>query len=219
MAGRFSISLRYKSRTWKNAAKGLLDITKRMQASTRSRRAVSALTDEVEAYLKETSLLLSRQHSQSNISSRRNDTTDTLYVRSGRLRNWFASYQGVKVYSKKTLGSVSGELSIPGDRAIHQTGGTVQAKRSKYLAIPLGNTKGSPRDYDNTFVKTSKKGNKIIFQRVGKKKIVPLFVLVESVNIPPRMGVDNALARRAAFFRGKAQEELGKKMVKHIRGI
>lgn len=78
--------------------------------------------------------------------------------------------------------------------AIHETGGTIKAKRAKYLTIPLpaamtprGVLRKPARQWTDTFVR-----NKIIFQKKGKK-VVPLFVLKESVTIPARPYISTAL--------------------------
>lgn len=65
-------------------------------------------------------------------------------------------------------------------------GGTIRPKSTKYLAIPMPGVEGRPRQYNNTFVQMSKKGNKIIFQNLGDGKIRPLFWLRTSVTIPSR---------------------------------
>lgn len=75
---------------------------------------------------------------------------------------------------------------------IQETGGVIKPRKAKYLAIPLpaaltaaGVLKKRPRDYRDTFVRTSKSGNLIIFQKVGARgKITALFVLKKSVTVP-----------------------------------
>ena len=79
---------------------------------------------------------------------------------------------------------------------IHEYGGTVRPKRSKYLAIPLaaaktagGDSRGGPRSFTNTFFARSKAGNLILFQNQGsKKKPLPLFVMKKQVTLKPRLG-------------------------------
>jgi hypothetical protein len=64
------------------------------------------------------------------------------------------------------------------------------------MAIPLPaalNANGTPkrpgpRSWSNTFVRESRKGNVIIFQRKGRK-IVPLYLLRRKVRIPRRLGL------------------------------
>lgn len=76
--------------------------------------------------------------------------------------------------------------------AIHETGGTITAKNSTFLTIPLdaaktpaGVLRKPARQWENTFVSRSAKGNLIIFQK-NAKGITPLFVLKKSVKIPAR---------------------------------
>lgn len=64
---------------------------------------------------------------------------------------------------------------------IQEFGGTVKAKVGKYLAIPVGSLKGSPRQYDLAFV-PSKAGGGVLIDDGG----VVQYVLKESVYIPPR---------------------------------
>lgn len=78
--------------------------------------------------------------------------------------------------------------------AIHETGGTIKAKKGKYLTIPLpaamtpaGVLRKPARQWENTFVR-----GKVIFQRRGEKN-VPLFVLKESVDIPARPYISTSL--------------------------
>ena len=82
---------------------------------------------------------------------------------------------------------------------IQEFGGTIVPKTSKWLAIPLtaaktpaGVPRGSPRSFKDTFFKTSKKGNLILFQKVGKEKIVPLFVMKKRVDLDPKFGLFDA---------------------------
>ena len=83
-------------------------------------------------------------------------------------------------------------------------GGVLRPKTAKFLTIPLpaamtagGVLKKSAREWDNTFIRKSKKGNLIIFQTVGKGKIMPLFLLRKSIKMEPKrwfsISVDEAL--------------------------
>lgn len=98
---------------------------------------------------------------------------------------------------------------------IHEYGGTIKPVNSQWLTIPLeaaktraGVARGGARDYKNTFFATSKAGNLILFQRLGKSAggrqkrrtfvrngvreksdIEPLFLLVKEVTIPARLGM------------------------------
>jgi HK97 gp10 family phage protein len=77
--------------------------------------------------------------------------------------------------------------------AIQEFGGTVKAKNVKYLTIPWDGVTGWAKDYKNTFVHESKAGNLIIFQRVSKDEIKPLFTLKDQIEIPPRPYLNPAI--------------------------
>lgn len=65
---------------------------------------------------------------------------------------------------------------------IQDRGGTIRAKGKK-LTVPLGNTVGRIADYPDGFFLKSKKGNVLYCRRDGKK-LIPLFILKDEVNIP-----------------------------------
>lgn len=111
--------------------------------------------------------------------------------RSGRLA---ASIGSRVTVSADGLMGVVGSGVRQGNRVryagIQETGGTVTPKNVQYLTIPLqaaltaaGVLRRGAREWPDTFVKESKAGNKIIFQK-RNKTIVPLFVLKQRVNIP-----------------------------------
>ena len=84
--------------------------------------------------------------------------------------------------------------------AIHEYGGTIKPKSSKYLAIPLdaaktpaGVPRGAPRDFQDTFFFKSKAGNLLIGQKGIGGGLIPLFVLKKSVEIPKRRWASSAI--------------------------
>lgn len=133
-------------------------------------------------------------------------TTETrLAVRSGNLRNAFWYEVKVLAGAKDVQGRLGFIRSSMGGRAqanplvyawMHHRGGTIRAKRGGYLTIPLeaartkaGVSRGRARDFPNTFVRRSRQGHLIIWQKQGKQ-IVPLFVLKTYVRIPRRSTLD-----------------------------
>lgn len=64
--------------------------------------------------------------------------------------------------------------------ALHEFGGTVQAKSSKYLAIPVGSYKGSPRKHNDLRVRKTGGGNLVMVDEAG----VVQYVLKTSVTVP-----------------------------------
>jgi hypothetical protein len=112
---------------------------------------------------------------------------------------------------------VSASISA-GSLAFHEEGGTITA-RGKYLTIPLPaalDERGVPlramaSDWDNTFVKRSKAGNLLIFRKTpGTKTITPLYLLKNSVTIPPRLHMEDTInGTGVPYFENKALEEIG----------
>lgn len=66
---------------------------------------------------------------------------------------------------------------------IQDKGGTITPKRGQYLTIPLGGTRGSPRNHPGGFFIKSKAGNLLYVIKTGKTGIKPLFVLKKSVTL------------------------------------
>lgn len=89
---------------------------------------------------------------------------------------------------------VEGRIST-GTMGIHETGGTIEAQNSEYLAIPTRYAmtsrgqprKKSPRNWTNTFARKTRNGNLFIFRNEGKGNIIPLYLLKRYVYIPARL--------------------------------
>jgi hypothetical protein len=100
-------------------------------------------------------------------------------------------------------------------------GATITPKKAAYLTVPLPaalDERGVPlkrgaRDWENTFVKKSKAGNLIIFQKRGKD-IIPLYMLVKQVVIPPRLGMRSTLQAGMGYFVDTAMAAMLKEMRK-----
>ena len=83
----------------------------------------------------------------------------------------------------------------------HEFGATIRPKTAKFLTIPLpaaktkaGRSRGGARSFPNTFVRRSKAGNLILFQKLGSR-IIPLFVLKKMVKIPKRPWLKPAVTK------------------------
>lgn len=104
----------------------------------------------------------------------------------------------------------------------HENGATIRPKRSQYLTVPLSaalNPNGTPkkrsaREWSNTFVQRSKKGNLLIFQKQGRR-ILPLYVLKKQIDIPRRLGMWDSLNKNADKFI-KLMEDM---VVKEFQGV
>ena len=119
-----------------------------------------------------------------------------------------------------TLANVQGGIGGAFYLRTHEYGATIRPKKAKYLAIPLPealNANGtpklaSPRQWKNTFVKQSKAGNLLIFQKRGRQ-IVPLFVLKKEVKIRPRLGLGETLQAGLPYFIDRAMDRLARRML------
>lgn len=123
-----------------------------------------------------------------------------------------------------TLAAVAGRITT-GKMTTHETGATVRAKSAGYLTIPLPaalDQRGVPlktraREWTNTFVARSKKGNLIIFQKKGRNNIVPLYVLKKEVTIPARLRMAETIQTDALpYFERKAFETIEKYIMEAI---
>lgn len=144
------------------------------------------------------------------------NTSDRLQKRSGRgLQSILDSLR----VSGSTLQTLQGSIST-GDMTIHETGGVINAKGSRYLTIPLPaalDSRGVPllpsaRDWPNTFVQRSRKGNLIIFQKRGRE-IVPLYVLKTTVRIKPRLRMEQAVMGEIPYLQERILDAIAKEIV------
>lgn len=116
-------------------------------------------------------------------------------------------------------GSEASEITVSfklsGKALVHERGATVVPRKSKYLTIPLAaalDSRGVPlrpsaKDWSNTFVFKSKKGNLLIGMRKGKE-LVPLYVLKRSVTIPPRLSFKEAFTAGKDFLADAIAKEV-----------
>ena len=126
----------------------------------------------------------------------------TLSRRSGALS---ASLSPSRISVNSSGEEVSVTFPLTGIAVVHETGATIRPKNSQYLTIPLRaalDSRGVPlkakaRDWSDTFVARSKRGNLLIFQKQPGGGIKPLYVLKQSVTIPKR------LAFKEAFLAGR----------------
>jgi hypothetical protein len=111
---------------------------------------------------------------------------------------------------------IEGRIST-GKMTVHETGATIRAKSARFLTIPLPSamdSRGIPlrkraRDWDNTFVARSKRGNLLIFQKRGRNEIMPLYLLKPEVTLRPRLGMQQIVMDDALpYFERRAFETL-----------
>lgn len=74
---------------------------------------------------------------------------------------------------------------------IHELGGVIRPKRAKALTIPIGETKGSPKDYGQMSV--IRLGNRAYLAETGDGMVRMRFILKKSVRMPKRPYMKPAL--------------------------
>jgi hypothetical protein len=140
-------------------------------------------------------------------------TAQTMSVRSGDLIE--SIKESVRV-TGTTFADITGYIGADFPGETQEFGATIVSK-GKLLTIPLPaalSPQGIPlkqkaRDWDNTFVAKSKKGNLIIFQKRGTQ-IVPLYVLKSKVVIPPRLGMGDTIQTGLPYFVDRAMDAIVK---------
>jgi len=199
MPGLLTIEVDIRNKRFRDAERGIKFLGERL--SKVPDRLPKVFRLEMEKYLKATAEALHRRHGSvwpGGTSSR------TLSRRSGDLIK--SIRQSVRVRGTR-VDDITGEIGGAFYASVHESGATIRPKKAKYLAIPLPEAldrrgvplKPGPRDWPNTFVAESKKGNLLIFQR-RTGRIVPLYVLKREVKIPPRLGMGETLAKGQGFF-------------------
>jgi len=209
----FTIEFDFKGKRYKDAAKGIKAFSKDFEDSIS--RTGPVLRRELQDYLNQVTNALAKRHGNPWPGG---TSGNSLSKRSGTM---IADIKNSVEVRGKDLADIEGEIGGPARLSIHEFGGVIRAKKAKFLTIPLPaalNSDGTPkkrsaREWDKTFVKQSKKGNLLIFQKRGKD-IVPLYVLKPKVTIPPRLNMGNTLRAGADMFVDKAMDAMVKEILK-----
>jgi hypothetical protein len=171
-----------------------------------------ALSSHVLKALRKVHLEMVRQHS-GPWNGRVVNNTANLQSRSGA--GLAAIAKSIKNFTATRVTLASGSITT-GGMSIHETGGVVRPKRAQYLTIPLPpamDSRGVPlrkraRDWDNTFVARSKRGNLLIFRK-SARSVVPLYLLKSEIYIRPRLRMAEAMDGSALpYFERKAFETI-----------
>lgn len=182
--------------------------------------AARPITDVMRRALQLVAKEMKAQHASGWNGQVVNQSAD-LQRRSGDSLNAMA--KSISVKGSGNLANLQGQIST-GFWAIHETGGTIRA-RSQYLTIPLPaamDSRGVPlrkraRDWDNTFVKMSKRGNLLIFRSEGRGRIIPLYLLKNSVTIRPRLGMERAILDTALpYFEQKSLDAFERSLTRSL---
>jgi len=199
MPSPITLEFSFRNKRFRDAERGLRAFSKSLGSSIT--RSFPVVSKEMRKTLEGVAKALAQRHGTDWPGG---TTAKSLSKRSGRGVESILS--SVEVKGSK-LDSIEGRIGGVGYLSIHETGGVIRARRAKYLTIPLRaalNSNGTPikksaREWSNTFVATSKKGNLLIFQRKGRD-IVPLYVLKKSVKIPPRLQMQKTIEAAVPFF-------------------
>lgn len=208
------LTLQYGSKTFGSVQEGMNQVVADLRKSWDG--SVREASVALRAYLTEVAQELANRHSKPWPGG---TSDNSLSSRSGEgVRSILRS---VKVRGT-TWETLSGEIGGRDYLGIHEYGGTMIGKGGKMLTIPLPaalNSKGvAPpfaRQFRDTFVGRSKKGNLLIFQRRGAE-IVPLYILVDKVTIRPRLGMRKELEAQIPYFIEQATDRVVNEIMRQI---
>jgi hypothetical protein len=211
MAKTFELGFEFRNKRFRDAEKGLRVFVQTLEKDWDG--AAKILSTELKSFLDSVAQALVQRHSTPWPGG---TGEKTLSKRSGALT---ASIEKSVRITGTTFGDLQGHISAAFPGIVHEFGATIRPKKGKYLTVPLPaalDQRGIPyrrsaRDWDNTFVARSKKGNLIIFQRRGTQ-ITPLYVLKTSVKIPARLGMGETLNIGIPYFVERAMDRI-------VRGI
>jgi len=128
-------------------------------------------------------------------------TSDRLAVRTGRLRAAFTA--DVRTSGQDIIGRIGYLYETPPGASVHEgwpdnrTSTTIRPRSARYLALPLTEDarRAAPRSFGGTFVQTSRRGNLLIFQKMGGGTIQPLYLLRQEVTVPARPALRPTMIR------------------------
>jgi hypothetical protein len=208
-----TIEFEFRNQRFTDASKGLQAFYAAIKKDFDS-SAPQLLSVQLKNFLDTVAQALARRH---GVAWPGGTTPTTMSVRSGGSIQ--SIIDSVKVEGQ-TFASIRGYIGGAFPLSVHEFGATIVSK-GKLLTIPLPAAlddhgiplKKSAREWSNTFVARSKKGNLLIFQKVGTQ-IIPLYVLKSKVTIPPRLGMGDTIRTGLPYFVDKAMDSI----VKSITG-
>ena len=208
---RLSLSLKFRGREYKSPKRGFEAYRGFVDRAVDA--GIKEIKPDMRAYIEEVVNALIERHSKPWPGG---TTATTLSKRSGHSIE--SLREGYRVTGNR-LDTLRVNLRIPTPLAYHEYGYEKQSS-GKLLTIPLPaalNSNGTPkrpnaRSWDNTFIATSRKGNLIIFQRKGRR-IIPLYVLRDSVTVPARLGARKEFQDKIPYF----QERLADNFVDALK--
>lgn len=190
--GPYTVEFDFRGKRFTDATKGLQHFADVLK--TNYEKVGPVLKRDLELWLNGVSARMVKDHSGSWPAG---TTGKTLSKRSG------AALQSIKDSIRvegTNIATTQGRIGGISYLRTQEFGATIRPKRAQYLTVPLKaalDSRGVPlksgaRQWENTFVKKGKSGHLLIFQKRGRT-IVPLYLLVKEVKIPPRLGMRTTL--------------------------
>lgn len=202
-----AIHVRFRGRTYRNPKQGWEQVAMGLRRSFRE--AAGDVKKDLAQYIDNVIQSLIEQHSGAWPGG---TSETTLSKRTGGL---LEAIRKTGDLTGTQYDNLRATFRLTGQLVVHEYGGTMKGD-GKLLTIPLPaalNSNGTPkkrsaREWNNTFVAETKKGNLIIFQRRGGRKIVPLYLLRDTVYVPPRLGFGKAVREQIPYFMEKAADDI-----------
>lgn len=221
MAGTtLTLDIKVDGRAYASITRGLNAVADHLD--TALQRAAPGLAKSLQAALMMAYKEMERRHGSPWPAGTVAHSNPSLFKRSGG--GLKSIKQSIRV-AKTGPDSLSGFIGAGFPIAVHEKGATIRPKRAQFLTIPLPaamNSRGIPikkkaRDWQNTFVAKSKKGNLLIFQKRGRE-IVPLYLLKKQVKLRARLGLGKAVVNKTLpHFERAAFETISREIDKRIR--
>lgn len=201
------LGFEFRNRRYRDAQRGIDAWARKFDLAVE--RAGPVLSRELRSFLNSVADALIKRHGTAWPGG---TTERSLSTRSGAALR--SIRQSVRVTGTR-LDDIEGEIGGSFYLRAHEYGAVIRARRVQYLTIPLRaalDSRGVPlrrraRDWDNTFVRRTKRGNLVIFRRQGKD-LVPLYLLKKEVRIPPRLKMGETLDAGMTYFVDRATEAM-----------
>lgn len=212
MPSSLEFDFEFRNQRFSDAVRGLNVVADRLKVGMLG--SAPRISHELKVYLEGVAEALAQRHGAPWPGG---TTANTMSKRTGFMIE--SIKDSVKVEGL-TIPTIVGYISIPRERKIHEKGGVLKPKKAKYLTIPLPaalDSRGVPlkpsaRDWENTFVIKSKKGNLLIAQKQGVQ-LVFLYVLKSEVYIPPRLGAEDTLLAGKDYLVDKMADAVLKSLI------
>lgn len=208
-----TLELEVSGRRFDDAAQGLASFSK--EFTLLPKKVDNIIFEEMDRYLQHVVAALVTRHNTDWRPNRRlaaGKAGGRLAVRTGKLLRSIKKSEVKRARSDEYTGT----MALPGRVGIHEMGGTVRAKRARYLTIPLpaaltsrGTLKRkNARAWKDAFVVRSRRGYLLIVRKDEDGDLVPLFLLEKNVKIPARLGALFEMTKAAPDFESRLIERI-----------